>query len=502
MATTQIQLNEALLDQKLAELEKARSWSPRVVSKLEAAIRTADDYDLFRINPLRYAKDKGIAEQEAIDLFLYATKQGLFEIEWHLVCRSCGHLIDNFADLSRVHAHAVCDVCRADYHAALDDYIQVSFTVAAAIRDIVWRHPELLPIEDFYLKYHLCNTIAPVGNTPWAEVLRSVTRIMTYLEPGARATAEVELLLGMLGATDLLNKTTITFLTSANQSTAPQSLSLKMRDSKFQLLGQEVQSLAVSVGSVTLNMEQYSPINLGSVRVDVENVMPTRCAVWLVNIPVSATDTANLPQFEQFLSGKKLLTTQTFRDLFRTEVIDAAEGIAIRDITFLFTDLKGSTALYDQIGDPKAYFLVRQHFDTLGQAIADKSGAVVKTIGDAVMATFENPANAVDAALTMIERIEAFNQNISQPLSLKIGIHKGHSIAVTLNDRLDYFGQTVNIAARIQSLADANEIYVSSAVYDAPGVAESLKAHHVTPEQASVKGVSEKLQVYKIKVRR
>jgi len=111
-------------------------------------------------------------------------------------------------------------------------------------------------------------------------------------------------------------------------------------------------------------------------------------------------------------------------------------------------------------------------------------------------------ANAVDAALTMIERIEAFNQNISQPLILKIGIHKGHSIAVTLNDRLDYFGQTVNIASRIQSLADANEIYVSSAVYNAPGVAETLKAHHVTPEQASVKGVSEKLQVYKIKVQK
>jgi class 3 adenylate cyclase len=333
-------------------------------------------------------------------------------------------------------------------------------------------------------------------------VLRGVTRIMTYLPPGDKTSVDFEIMPGMLAATDLLHKTSISLFTNETQGTDQQSLSLKMQEQRFQLLDRQVRAEVLSVLDVVVNMEQYAEIGTGRLRVEIENVRPSRCAIWMMNLPTQGALAANLPQFEPFLSGKKLLTTQTFRDLFRTEVIDAAEGIAIRDITFLFTDLKGSTALYDQIGDPKAYFLVRQHFDTLGQAIADKSGAVVKTIGDAVMATFENPANAVDAALTMIERIEAFNQNISQPLILKIGIHKGHSIAVTLNDRLDYFGQTVNIASRIQSLADANEIYVSSAVYDAPGVAETLRAHHVTPEQASVKGVSEKLQVYKIKVRK
>src|SRR5258708_28666076 len=98
MATTQIQLNEDLLDQKLADLEKARSWSPRIISKLEAAIRTADDYDLLRINPLRYAKDSSMSEKEAIDLFLYGTKLVLFDIEWHLVCRGCCDLFNNFPD--------------------------------------------------------------------------------------------------------------------------------------------------------------------------------------------------------------------------------------------------------------------------------------------------------------------------------------------------------------------------------------------------------------------
>jgi len=116
------------------------------------------------------------------------------------------------------------------------------------------------------------------------------------------------------------------------------------------------------------------------------------------------------------------------------------------------------------------------------------------------MATFVNPADAVDAAITMIEQIDAFNKNISEELILKIGVHKGHSIAVAVNERLDYFGQSVNIASRIQGLADANEIYISGDVYAASGVSETLKSHLVMPEQVSVKGVSEKQQVYKIKV--
>jgi len=198
------------------------------------------------------------------------------------------------------------------------------------------------------------------------------------------------------------------------------------------------------------------------------------------------------------LSGKLLLTTQTFQDLFRSKVVSSSEGIGVQDITFLFTDLKGSTELYDRIGDLKAYYLVRQHFDTLGRVITHNSGAIVKTIGDAVMATFMNPVDAVKTALEMLQDIEKFNQNISEDLILKIGIHRGPSIVVTLNDRLDYFGQTVNIAARVQGLAGANEIFVSSDAHGYPGVDEVLDNYEVSSEQANVKGVSEQLNVSKV----
>ena len=100
----------------------------------------------------------------------------------------------------------------------------------------------------------------------------------------------------------------------------------------------------------------------------------------------------------------------------------------------------------------------------------------------------------------MREEIAVFNRDrTDRELVLKIGLHKGAAIAVTLNDRLDYFGQTVNIAARVQNLADADEIYVSDEVYDAEGVRAELAGLSVNEQLASLKGIRNDLRVYCIK---
>src|SRR5258708_36894578 len=105
--------------------------------------------------------------------------------------------------------------------------------------------------------------------------------------------------------------------------------------------------------------------------------MDERARLWIIQYPLGFE--SYYQEYEPFLSGKKLLSTQTFRDLFRSEVIDTAEGIEVKDLSYLFTDLKGSTALYDRIGDAKAYYLVRQHFETLTQVIPAKSRPLFKT---------------------------------------------------------------------------------------------------------------------------
>src|SRR4029079_19382269 len=88
------------------------------------------------------------------------------------------------------------------------------------------------------------------------------------------------------------------------------------------------------------------------------------------------------------LTAKRLLTNQTFRDLYRTDTLAIDQRLKITSLTFLFTDLKGSTGLYERVGALVAFDLVQAHFRVLHDIVAAESGAVVKTIGDAVMATF------------------------------------------------------------------------------------------------------------------
>lgn len=493
-------LDDVLLDELLGKLESVRSWSPRIISKLENLIHAEDDYSLFRVNPLQFAAEKGFAESETIDLFLHSAKLGLFEMEWHLVCATCGNVVESFRNMHKLHSTYICNQCAFETTATLDDYIQVSFTISRSIRDIAYHHPESLSADEFLFKYKLSR-----GVHSWLEgwsheaLIRAVTKLLAYLEPGEKRRLEFPAEWGIVIITNLTDRVTAGFLVASETALSPQSITLQIMEGQFQISDHEAPAGRLDYGYAALSFHHLGKISGGPLVVEIENKLERRACMWMANF--TGEPPRNGITFDPFLSGKRLLTTQTFRNLFRSETVSVDEGIGVKDITFLFTDLKGSTALYDQIGDPKAYFLVRQHFDTLGQAVNRFEGATVKTIGDAIMAAFMNPLDAVHAALEMLHDIEVFNRNISDKLVLKIGIHTGHSIVVTLNDRLDYFGQTVNIASRVQGLADAGEIYISEDVYNFPGVQEAIAGCQIASEQVAVKGVSEKLQVYKVSSR-
>jgi class 3 adenylate cyclase len=193
------------------------------------------------------------------------------------------------------------------------------------------------------------------------------------------------------------------------------------------------------------------------------------------------------------------LSNQTFRDLYRTDTLDVDQRLKITSLTFLFTDLKGSTALYERIGDLNAFALVQRHFERLLDVTVRHRGAVIKTLGDAVMAAFQTPADAVAAAIAMREEIGRFNTlQPGQDLILKIGIHSGPSIAVTLNERLDYFGQTVNIAARVQGIAGGDEICFTRDVFAASGVDTLIAPYALAQGQARLRGLDQEMPVFRI----
>jgi class 3 adenylate cyclase len=202
-----------------------------------------------------------------------------------------------------------------------------------------------------------------------------------------------------------------------------------------------------------------------------------------------------------FLTAKRLLTNQTFRDLYRTDTLDIDQRLKITSLTFLFTDLKGSTELYERVGDLVAYDLVREHFRVLHEIVASEGGAVVKTIGDAVMATFPTPDHALAAALRMREAMRRLNeQRGREDLLLKIGIHEGPCLAVMLNDRQDYFGQTVNIASRVQNLAGSRSIFATGPVVEDPKTLRIVETQGLrpTPQKTALRGIDDAFTVYEI----
>ena len=492
-------LDEAVLDARLMALEGARSWSPRVVSRLEARIRTADDFDLFRINPVAYATSQGLAEGEAIDLFLHATKAGLFDMEWNVVCAGCGNTNTSFRRLESVDPHTTCDLCQFESTAALDDFIQVTFTISPAVRRIAYHDPASLSAEDLYFRYHFCRDVRPGSDgTTMAQKFASITRTLAYLEPGETATAALQLSGSMVGIRDALHSASAMYGIVPPES-APRDLNLAVRDGRLADLDQSLQPLEVGAANGRWMFPATGRVAAGSVTATVENTMSERASVWIIEYPARATPEPI--EFYPILSAKRLLSTQTFRTLFRSETVAASEGLEIRDLTFLFTDLQDSTAMYDRIGDGTAYNLVRQHFDALEVTVRDQAGAIVKTIGDAVMATFVRPADGVRAALAMFDRLEAFNRSTSANLVLKVGLHRGHAIAVTSNEQVDYFGQTVNIAARVQGLAGPGEVCLSEDVLRDPDVQRALAGRDVERAPGLMKGVAAEIPVYRVTVR-
>jgi hypothetical protein len=186
----------------LVALEADKSWSPRVVSRLEMLLRSGTDEALYRINPIEFAIEKSIVEAEAIDLFLHACVAGLFDMDWLLVCPMCSDVVDSFRSLRKLHTHFHCRLCQTDYDAALDDYITVTFTVSPAVRGIRFHNPDALSAWDYTFFHKMTpGGVLPDG-LPWSEAMKGLMRALMRIEPGSVADREIHAAEGGLLGTD------------------------------------------------------------------------------------------------------------------------------------------------------------------------------------------------------------------------------------------------------------------------------------------------------------
>ncbi|WP_315743547.1 MULTISPECIES: adenylate/guanylate cyclase domain-containing protein [unclassified Bradyrhizobium] len=455
------------------------SADPAVADAIAQLIANGADHELNRVNVLDFSKRTGLDEERVISGFIHAARIGLFDLTWNVLCPGCGGVLDAHGTLKSLRSDEYhCGLCACGYEATVDQQVEAAFTVSPRIRPIAAHDPHSLPIWD-YFKQVFWSSGVDFDEASMASLSNDVVLDARELAAGDHDTVSLS----------LPHQFIIVF--------EPVTHAARFIDVQGEPTG-ELQQLALKYDGVRAPVET-TVLRPGPLQLALDNKSGLRV---LPTVMVAAEALHHLTgRRKPFLTAKRMLSNQTFRDVFKADQLNIDQRLKITSLTFLFTDLKSSTALYERVGDLAAFDLVRAHFRALLEIINAEKGAVVKTIGDAVMATFIRPENALAAGLRMRAAMKELNQERgTEDLVVKIGIHEGPCLAVMLNDRQDYFGQTVNIAARVQSLSTAQEIHLTAPVIEAPGVVDILQKAHITPIQkhAALRGVADKMMVYEI----
>ena len=401
---------------------------------LAELVLTGPETDLARLRPLALARHWGKPPRHMVEVCLAAVKHGLLAMNWDILCPRCRGAKAAVTSLDRLPHGVHCPSCNVPYDADFSRNVELTFHPAESIRAVP---PGGFCLSGPGLTPHITiqQTLAPGERRQIAMALPKGAWRLRTLEPGA--------------------------WTDTDGPASGQGLPTAVGDGQAVIPGPQAPA-----GQVAFENHASHPLTF---------MLEDRR--WLADA----------------LTAHHVTTLEAFRELFSDAVLRPGDEVAIGHVTLMFTDLKASTALYGQVGDARAYQLVRNHFAFLAEQIRLHDGGVVKTIGDAVMAAFHDPERAVAAAISIQRKVAVFNisQNGDQPLVIKLGLHGGPCVAVTLNGRLDYFGGTVNLAARLQDQSLGGDVVLSSSLATDPGVAARLAPLRPRPEQARVKGFAD-----------
>ncbi len=414
----------------------AGPYAHGLADRLAALVASAPDVDVEQIRPLKLAREWGVERLAAIELALAATREGMLRLSWNLLCPRCRGAKRTVTALDQLPRGAHCPSCNIDYGVDFTENVELSFQPAPAIRPI--------------LAGGFC--VAGPMSTPHVVMQQIVA-------PGETRTVEAGLAPGRYRLRTIDPGEAVEF----DHDGGP--LPGFVADRAGARLGEP------SPGIRLVNQDGR------------ERVLVLERRDWRSDA----------------LTARSATSLQAFRDLFADQVLRPDEDVAIDSVALMFTDLEGSTALYQRIGDGAAYHLVRDHFAYLGEAVRRHEGTLVKTIGDAVMASFADPAQAIAAALSVQRHVGEFNaRQDGAGIRIKMGLHLGPCIAVTMNGRLDYFGSTVNLAARLQGQSGGGDVVISEALAADPAVRPLLAPFALAHERATLKGFAEPVPFYRL----
>lgn len=417
-------INKTRLDQALDTLQHYPDYNPEVTSHLREFVLTAKDDELRRINAHALAAAWQFDVHDILEALLYASRLGVFDMHWESHCPHCAHIGSIHARLGALEQELYCAICDYDFDTHLDENIEVTFNINSGIRST---EPSM--------QAYLPHGVTLIGEYETAEPLR-----LALLKEGKYFIL------------DGVSRRVIFEFDVKEGYPSMDSYTFEFDAQRSKLAWEEI-----CPGNLCFTVKQIERIAVSywDTSVDLDGMPPVR--------------------------GIDIITLPAFQSLFSVDMLTQRESLTVRNLTILFTDITGSTVLYEKMGDARAYNLVRDHFEVVFTAIESHQGVVVKTIGDAVMAAFAKPDKALEAALDAQQAIQAFNKDRSADaghIFIKVGMHMGGAIAVNLNDHLDYFGNMVNLAARIQGQSRSGEILLSETVYQDAEVQCVLQQHN------------------------
>ena len=433
--------NEARAERLVAAIE-ATPNGHGLARRIADLVLKGQEVDLWHIRPLALARRWKTEALPVIEACLQSVKAGLLELRWDVLGPRCRVSKAWVPTLDRLPKGAHCPTCNIDYDSDFSKNVEAGFHPAAALRKLESGEYCLFgPMSTPHVRAQI--EVEPGQSRLLKAVLAAGPYRLRTLDPGAECAIDA----ASAGFPEaIVHDDRI----EAGPPAAPDHLKLTNRGSRSRI-------------------------------VIVEDRSWTR----------------------DCLTADRVTALQAFRDLFSGDVLRPGDEVSIGQVTLMFTDLKGSTALYERIGDAAAYHLVRNHFAFLAEQVRVHEGAIVKTIGDAVMAAFADPIDAVKAALAIQGRLAQFNADQKAAeggadIAIKLGLHKGPCIAVTLNERLDYFGGTVNMAARLQGRSVGGDIILSQALMAEPEVKALLAGKGLVEERAAIKGFEEPVPYYRL----
>ncbi len=395
--------------------------------------------DVATIRPLMLAKHWDVPERLALEVCLQAVVEGLLVSRWEILCMRCRAAVMAVPGLRFLPHSAHCPNCDIDCGLDLSQNVELVFSPATTIRTIELEKPHVSgPMSTPHI---IAQITVPAGEQQ-VEPIRlqpDTSYCFRTLEPGG--------------------------------------------DCRIDYRGGSFPELIAEPGAVLTG----APVSVGMVAFINRGSDPLTFileeAAWR----------------DDRLTIVRASSLQAFHDLFRDEVPPAGPSFLVEALSYMTTGLKDFAAVYKRLGDLRAYDLAKEHCGAIYDAVRENDGSIVRNNGDAVMAVFHHPADALRCAIRVQHDMCWYNRTAPEcEVVVKIGLHTGRCILVSVDHRLEYFGSAINVCAGLKDLSHGGDIVMSEEFARDAAVTSIVKRYSPEREEIASQGIGDALPIWRI----